>query len=89
MTIDPVGMPADGPDPSRRRSGVYTPRPGTPEFDNTARVPGTLLGEHSFGTLHVEGARGARRMVLRAHDKAGAVKWSHTIERAELAFPKK
>jgi alkaline phosphatase D len=89
MKVQPEGLyPLYDFTSSPLTAGTFMPRTGTPEFDNPARLPGTLLGEHSFGTLRVEGARGARRLILRAHDKAGAVKWTHTIERAELAFPK-
>ena len=89
MKVQPEGLyPLYDFTSSPLTAGVYTPRPGSPDLDHPARVPGTLLGEHSFGTLRVEGARGARRMVLRAHDKAGAVKWSYTIDRGELSFPK-
>jgi alkaline phosphatase D len=70
-------------------AGVSPLRPGDREFTNASRVPGTLLGEHSFGTLRVEGSRGHRRLLLRAHDKTGAVKWSHTVERSELGWPER
>jgi alkaline phosphatase D len=69
-------------------AGVSALRPDNPEFANPSRVPGTYLAEHSFGTLRVEGPRGRRRITLRAHDKTGAVKWSHTVERSELALPR-
>jgi alkaline phosphatase D len=67
-------------------AGLYALRPTNREFTNPARVPGTLLAEHSFGTLRVEGEKGARRIILSAHDKTGAVKWTQTIERKELSF---
>ncbi len=69
-------------------AGTFVLKPDHPQFANPSRVPGTLLAEHSFGTLRVEGPRGARRMTLRAHDKTGAVKWSHTIERSLLGWPR-
>ena len=67
-------------------SGVSVLRPDHPQFANPSRVPGTLLMERSFGTLRVEGPPAARRLILRAHDKTGAVRWTHTIERAELGW---
>ena len=69
-------------------AGVVAFKADHPQFANPARVPGTFLAEHSFGTLKVEGPPDARRVILRAHDRAGAVKWSHTIERSELGWPK-
>jgi alkaline phosphatase D len=68
-------------------SSVSFIKPDHPQWDNPARVPGTLLQERSFGTLRVEGRAGARRITLAAHGVSGEEKWSRTIERAELGWP--
>jgi alkaline phosphatase D len=69
-------------------AGTWVPAPDTPEAKNPHRVPGTLLTEHSYGTLRFEGPEKDRRVVLRAFDKAGVLKWEHVIRRSELAFPR-
>ncbi len=69
-------------------AGLYPRRPNTPEYDHPNRVPGTALDEHNFGVLRFEGPRRERKLILRAHDKTGALRWEHVIPRSELAFPK-
>jgi len=58
-----------------------------PEAKNPYRVPGTLLNEHSYGTLRFEGDRENRRVVLQGFDKTGKMRWEHVITRKELSFP--
>jgi alkaline phosphatase D len=68
-------------------AGTWVPAAGTPEADNPHRVPGTLLTEHNFGALRFEGPEKDRRVLLRAYDKRGALKWERAIARRELTFP--
>jgi alkaline phosphatase D len=51
---------------------------------NTLRVPGTLVSEQNFGMLEVDGPRGERRLTMSVYDVAGALKWSRTLQAAEL-----
>ena len=67
-------------------AGARDPKPGDEEYENPDRVPGTLLGGHSFGRLRVEGPRGDRVMVLQAAAVDGSTKWEHRIPRTELSF---
>jgi alkaline phosphatase D len=69
-------------------AGIWVPPPDSPEARNPHRVPGTLLTEHTFGTLRFEGPENDRRVVLRAYDKGGALKWERAIPRRELTFPR-
>ncbi len=58
------------------------------EADNPARVEGTwVTGTRNYGRVRVDGPRGARKLTLSAHDKAGARLWSHEIGEDELRFP--
>jgi len=68
-------------------STPYTPPPGGAEATNPLRIPGTLLSERNFGTIRMEGKPAERRLVLRAHDIEGRVRWERVITRAELSLP--
>lgn len=68
-------------------AGTRAQNPGGEEYDNPWRVPGTLLGEHSYGRVRVEGPRDARVMILQAAGVDGSTQWEHRIPRSELSFP--
>jgi alkaline phosphatase D len=68
-------------------AGTWSIQPTDPELHSPYRVPGTLLNEHSYGTLRFEGPRDDRRVVLRGFDKEGVQRFEHAIPRSELAFP--
>ena len=63
--------------------------PDSPEYENPARVPGTLVaGRRNFGTLSVSGPRTDRTMTMRAHGADGAVLWERTVRAADLRTPR-
>ena len=49
---------------------------------NTARVPGTFVGERNFGTITVSGAAGERSATLRTYSAGGEKLWEYVIEAA-------
>ena len=68
-------------------SGPYPVKPGSPESKGIDRVPGTLVEEHNFGVVRLEGKGKERKLVLEARDKTGALRFTHEIRRDELRFP--
>ncbi len=69
-------------------AATYAAEEGSPEFNNPARVPGTLVaGEHSFGTLSFSGPRSDRTMTMRAHGPDGAVLWEESLRARDLVTP--
>ena len=70
-------------------ASTYALREDSPEFENPARVPGTLVaGEQSFGTLAFSGPREDRVLTMRAHSASGDVLWERTVRAAELRTPR-
>lgn len=68
-------------------SGSRMPKPEDEEYENRARVPGTLVGGlRNYGRIQVLGESGKRKLVLSCHGKDGTVLWTHTIARADLEF---
>lgn len=58
------------------------------EENNPARVPGTWVTQkRNFGIIDVTGKKGARRLVLAAHDKDGVELWKHELAEADLRRP--
>jgi alkaline phosphatase D len=67
-------------------AGAATPRG---EFDNPARVEGTLVyGQRNFGTLTVEGPRTDRTLTMRTYDVDGELLWEYAIPASELKLPR-
>jgi alkaline phosphatase D len=69
-------------------SGPHVIRRDDPEFANPNRVAGTLLEEHGFGALRFEGPPSDRKVVMRAFDRTGRVKWERAVSRQEISFRK-
>jgi alkaline phosphatase D len=51
---------------------------------NANRVPGSLFGQHVFGTLSFSGEKESRQMKLSLFDKDGSELWNKTILKSEL-----
>jgi alkaline phosphatase D len=68
-------------------AGLWKLTPERPEFDNPARVEGTLVEQHNFGLLKFSGPRTDRRVTLETRDASGALLWSREIKRSEISFP--
>jgi alkaline phosphatase D len=67
-------------------AGAATPER---EFDNPARVPGTLVsGKRNFGTLSFYGPRRDRTLVMRTYDTDGALLWELAVDANELQLPR-
>ena len=70
-------------------ASTFALRPDSPERDNPARVPGTLVaGDRNFGTMTVSGPRTDRTMTLRTYDATGALRWEHAIRARDLRPPR-
>ena len=70
-------------------ASTYATRTDSPEYENPARVPGTLIaGEHNFGTLTVTGPRTDRTMTMRAYTASGALAWEHAVRARDLQTPR-
>jgi alkaline phosphatase D len=68
-------------------SGTRNLKEGDLEFDNPARVPGTLVGgKRNYGRISVEGKGEERALVVSCHDKSGTALWTQTIKLRELRF---
>jgi alkaline phosphatase D len=61
-------------------SSPLTSGTGGPKLENTYRVPGTLVQQHSFATISFAGPKGVRVMTMRAHDAEGKVLWERAID---------
>ena len=67
----------------------YATRDDSPELDNPARVPGTLIADtRNFGTLTLSGPRRDRTLTLRAHAADGALLWERAMPLNELRTPR-
>ena len=63
--------------------------PDSPEYENPARVPGTLVADRrNFGTLTVSGPRTDRTMTMRALGADGVVLWERSVRAADLRTPR-
>ena len=70
-------------------ASTYALREDSPEFENPARVPGTLVaGERNFGTLTLSGPRRDRTLALRAFGAGGELLWERTMPLASLRTPR-
>ena len=70
-------------------ASTFALREDSPERDNPARVPGTLVaGDRNFGTLTVSGPRTDRTMTLRTYDASGALRWEHALRARDLRPPR-
>ncbi len=67
---------------------TYAAREDSPEYNNPARVPGTLVaGPRGFGTLTFTGPRTDRTMTMRAFDAEGTLRWEHALRANDLVTP--
>ncbi len=62
---------------------------GTPEMQNPARIPGTLLLKNNFVRVAVGGPKAARTARFEAIDADGNVAWTHTLNATELRVPRR
>ena len=60
---------------------------GTPEMQNPARVPGTLLLENNFVKVEIGGPPTDRTATFRALDRTGKERWQHVVRARELRVP--
>lgn len=68
-------------------SGARTVAASDPEYENPARVPGTLVGgKRNYGRVSVSGKGESRQLTLSCLDKSGETLWTHTVPRSELKF---
>lgn len=69
-------------------SGTRTPKADDAEFENPARVPGTLVGgKRNYGRVKLSGTGEERALQLSCHGKDGGELWSRRIAVTELRFP--
>ena len=70
-------------------ASTFPLREDSPEHDNPARVPGTLVaGARNFGTLTVSGPRTDRTMTMRAYGADGALLWEQAVRARDLQMPR-
>lgn len=70
-------------------ASTYALRDDSPEFENPARVPGTLIaGERNYGTLTLTGPRRERTLTLRAFDAEGGLLWERAMPLNDLRTPR-
>lgn len=70
-------------------ASTYALRPDSPEFENPARVPGTLVaGERTFGTLTLSGPRRDRTLTLRTFGVEGDLLWEQAMPLNSLRTPR-
>lgn len=68
-------------------AGLTNPMPKEEE-NNPLRVPGTLVNDmHSFGLLRFSGKCNERTLEMKAVDREGKERWSHTIKGSDLVPP--
>ncbi|MEM1054688.1 MAG: alkaline phosphatase D family protein [Bacteroidota bacterium] len=69
-------------------ASTFATREDSPEYNNPARVDGTLVaGERNFGTLSFTGPRNDRTLTMRAYDAEGAMLWEHAVSQSDLRTP--
>ena len=67
----------------------YATRDDSPELDNPARVPGTLVADtRNFGTLTLTGPRRDRTLTLRAWAADGSLIWERAMPLNSLRTPR-
>ena len=70
-------------------ASTYALRENSPERENAARVPGTLVaGARNFGTLTLAGPRLDRTLTLRAFGAAGELLWEQAMPLNALRTPR-
>lgn len=67
----------------------YATLPDSPEYQNPARIEGTLVaGERNFGTLTFSGPREDRTLTMRTYTAEGTLLWEHAVSQSDLRTPR-
>ena len=72
-----------------RHTSSYATLPDSPEYQNPARIEGTLVaGERNFGTLTFSGPREDRTLTMRTYTAEGTLLWEHAVSQSDLRTPR-